>query len=76
MTKRFERLTKREQMLAPDFSHQRFGNGLFTHFDAPIAEFPQHVRVALARENGLDLISACDTEIEQYLEAFESRSRK
>jgi hypothetical protein len=65
-------------MLAPVISHQRFGNGLFIRLDPAIAEFRQHVRLALAREERMAsiLISACDTEIEQYLEAFESKKSR
>ena len=49
MTKRFERLAQREQVLAPVVSHQRFGQGRLADLDPPIAEFRQHVRVTLTQ---------------------------
>src|SRR6202047_313619 len=54
MTKRFERLAEREQMLAPVVSNQRFGNGVFASLDSPIAECCERARVALACQDRLD----------------------
>src|ERR1700730_7207178 len=53
MTKRFQRLAEREQMLASVVSHQRLGDGIRAGLDPPVAECRQRMRVALTRQDGL-----------------------
>jgi hypothetical protein len=66
-------------MLAPVVSHQRLGDGVRAGLDPAVAQCSQRMRVTLPRQSLAafrhyqELIAACDREIAQSLEEFESK---